>query len=921
MADYQSTAVLSAGGYNVGALSNVAELSDGSLVYLAAPVTTAPAANQYLYVYRSTDKGQSFNYHSKMRWDTFSGYSYASIAISANGMKIAIICFRSFNLVLCGMDFSIVPQGAIKDDMVNGGSGYWAMINLGTDSNAAPFSILFASDNNVYISYYFFHNYSSQDDEYHSYYASYTYGAASPVFNYWNNNDVSMYSTEYAAYTIVEYGGKVIFVSSQKTASVPLGTASLGVYGITTTSGPLITAAPHSDGFLYVLTRYSPYQYRLWKTNNVSASITLTAVDGAIISLSNTGYEILGMQIGQDNNIWIFYRLNALSTAGGTYVRVINTAGVSLGEWQLVANTTGIQMINGSSRQMYYNRFSSSLNTNKTVSIVTSFNSVGSGVTSMYAWTRSFNAAPNAPVGLTNGRGTWAWFNSNPTYSWTFSDPDGGPQGYWQLQRSSDNWATVDYDVGTVAGTANSHTIGWSNQGAQYVRVRTADPSGVWGPWSYDGYNVDTVGPTGNSSASTRYLNVAVGGTFRVQITGVADALSGIYQIQFPVWTSSNGQDDIRWYVGVNAGGGTWYFDVPIANHGNAEGLYLCDPYIIDNANNSISTGTIQTYVDRTAPATPTQMNGILYATSNGVSWSAFSDGANSSGLLLTTLTLQKWNGSTWVTESGFPKSVVGLTYSFTGLTPGTQYRWGVTYTDNASNTSVLNYTTFTTNTYAVSTINNLTSTGSILNQRPKFRITPTDANDSTLTDFQIQISTSNLFASTIIDATRSVKPSDWSTAAAVPSGTAIAYVPPSNLGTGNLYVRSRANDGKEWGTWSTAVSFTITAVSWVTTIAADDTAISKRTVDEIRTKVNVVRQARGLAPVVWTDSVITDWNGVTPTNIRTAHLIELRQAITDIYTALFASVPTWSTDPIIDTTINRKGQHWIDLRTILAAA
>ncbi|MGQ7886869.1 DNRLRE domain-containing protein [Paenibacillus sp. WC2504] len=537
------------------------------------------------------------------------------------------------------------------------------------------------------------------------------------------------------------------------------------------------------------------------------------------------------------------------------------------------------------------------------------------------------NQPPNAPIITYPPANTWI-NTKTPLVQWNFIDSDPGDyQSQYWIQLVNSAYNAVLADTGWLTGNVRSWQMpaGWINaDGNYYLRMMVRDSAGANSlpgtgtPGDTTFYNVyfgvDTTPPTIGGVSPGVYTKNA---TQRMLVMGVSDNVA-IDRVDAYILNRAQN----AWsgpFICSNAGGGTWYYDFNAAYEG--DGYHTVVFWAYDEVNNGTQSVPTFIHYDASVPAAPTQTNGILYATSNGITWSAFNDGANSSGLLLTTLTLQKWNGSTWVTESGFPKSVVGLTYSFTGLTPGTQYRWGVTYTDNASNTSTLNYTTFTTNSYAVSTINNLTPSGSVLNQRPKFRITPTDANDSTLTDFQIQISTSNSFASTIIDATRSIKPSDWSTAATVPSGTAIAYSPLSNLGTGSLYVRSRANDGKEWGMWSTVVNFTISAVTWATTIAAEDTAISKRTVDEIRIKVNAVRQARGLAPVVWTDSTITDWNGLSPTNVRAMHLIELRQAITDIYTALFVTAPNWSSDPIIDTTINRKGQHWIDLRTALALA
>jgi hypothetical protein len=541
-------------------------------------------------------------------------------------------------------------------------------------------------------------------------------------------------------------------------------------------------------------------------------------------------------------------------------------------------------------------------------------------------WTTYYetvNQAPNAPIPQYPLYGV-NYNSSTVQMGWVHQDPDGNPQSAWRAQISRNSAFTdVILDTGKVLNSNQSWEFYGIPDGVYYYRIQTWDSFDVMGPYNVVGdgqsFRIDTVLPSATGVSVPQYLPLA-SGTFRVWAYGVADNASGINRVQFPTCnvTVSGGATWI-WFDGIKNGAtNDWYCDIPLSSFANAEGSYYTDPYVYDNAGNLFNPGRIYTWIDRTKPTAPAQTNGILYAASNGVSWSAFNDGPATSGLLLTTLYLQKWNGSTWVNEPTFPKSVTGLTYSFTGLTPGTQYRWGVTYTDNAANVSTLNYTTFTTNSYAISTITNLASSGSIMNQKPRVRFTVTDANNATLTDFQIQISTVNTFASTIIDTKPSVSVIGWSGQSAG-SGSTVWYTPQVNIGVGTLYIRVRAFDGIEWGTWSTTISVTVKAVSWPTTVSAADTAVSKRTVDSIRVEVNNVRQARGLAAAVWTDSVVNDWNNASPTQVKATHVIELRQAIVDIYSALGIVSPTW-TDNILSSSVARKGTHWIDLRNAIIA-
>lgn len=548
----------------------------------------------------------------------------------------------------------------------------------------------------------------------------------------------------------------------------------------------------------------------------------------------------------------------------------------------------------------------------------------------MWSDVKVLNAAPNAPT-ITSPTSGQKVNTRTPTITWTFSDPDAGnTQSAFNVQIVNSAYSAILWDSGWISSSATSYALpagAITADGTYYVRMMVKDNSGVVntangrGPDpSFDNiqFIVDTVLPTGSrADANPRYLNASN----KTAVTFTVNAADNVLlnNVQFAVWGDSGGQNDIVWYNGTNNGNGTWSKTVNFNSHdGGIDQHYNVHVYAYDQAGNSANIAIYDVWVDTRNPDAPTQTNGVLYATSNGVSWTAFSDGAASSGLLLTTMNLQSWNGSAWVNVATYPKSVTGITHSFTGLTPGTQYRWGVTYTDNSSNVSTLNYTTFTTNTYSVTTTVNLASAGSILNQKPKIKFTATDANDATLSNFQIQISTVNTFASTVLDTTSSVVAAGWG-ATSLSSGGTNSYTPQVNLPVGTLYVRMRAYDGKDWGTWSATITMIIKAISWPTTIADADTAISKRTIDNIRIEINNVRQARGLAVANWTDSVIKDWNDPARTSIRMGHLIEIRQAIVDIYSALSLIAPTW-TDNIISTSTVRKGKHWSELRTYLAA-
>ncbi|RTE09296.1 fibronectin type III domain-containing protein [Paenibacillus whitsoniae] len=743
---------------------------------------------------------------------------------------------------------------------------------------------------------------------------TYTYslyqGTWNGTFSLWRT---SSYTPQYGMAEPVELGGYVYY-PVYSYPNYMIGKIDSNAMTYTEIAYPSVASASPVGGQLFV----NPTDNKLYHVilTNSGGTITINRFDGS--SWTQTLSTTLGVagsyyyhyMMDSSGTIHIYFIITGGST-GTVYYKTITNNG-----------TVGNAPILIGSTYTTYNGFVKHSNGSVGYSPIVGA-SYRASSTGARVFTYVANTAPNAPT-VTSPT---AYANTRtPTISWTFSDPDSGDtQAGFAVSIVNSSYTVQLWDSGYIAGAATSYTIPAgviTADGNYYFRVKVWDASGTVniangaGPDpNFGGRSTPTLIDTVIPNQPTHTIGTVTGTTAAITFSAFSDPVPSSGQAGGAYVCVDNAAGNTRIQTTQMAVGQTSYTITGLT----ANTQYRVYVVYQDNAGNwGIPSAASTVTTDTLAPNAPTQTNGVVYATSNGVSWSAFNDPAPSSGLLLTTLYLQQWNGSSWINVSGYPKSVVGLTNNMTGLTPATQYRWGVTYTDNAGNVSTLNYTTFTTNSYSVSTSVNLSALGYTLNKRPKFKFTVTDANDATLTNFQIQVSAVNDFSSTLIDTTSSAVSAGWS-ATSLPSGSIGYYTPQADLSTGTRYVRIRAYDGKDWGTWSATAAFTIQAVSWPTVIVADDTAISKRTIDDLRTKVNAIRQARGLAAAAWTDTSIQDWtNGASATNVRAVHLIELRQAITDIYTVLSTAAPSWAPDTVIDTTKNRKGQHWLDLRTAL---
>jgi len=135
----------------------------------------------------------------------------------------------------------------------------------------------------------------------------------------------------------------------------------------------------------------------------------------------------------------------------------------------------------------------------------------------------------------------------------------------------------------------NPWLIDWDTRFNMWIRA--VDYAGNAGPWS-DMFSVirDTTPPT---ATSCEIKNITASG-YDVYVYGVTDNVSGVNRVQFPTWTSSNGQDDIQSDWGNNtsargtlqADGTTWVYRVNRSAHKNEFGTYNTHVYVYDNVGN-----------------------------------------------------------------------------------------------------------------------------------------------------------------------------------------------------------------------------------------------------------------------------------------------------------------------------------------------
>ena len=105
-------------------------------------------------------------------------------------------------------------------------------------------------------------------------------------------------------------------------------------------------------------------------------------------------------------------------------------------------------------------------------------------------------------------------------------------------------------------------------------------------------------------------------GTFDVVISNVSSNV-GLKEVQVPIWSVKNGQDDLKWYKAVKQSDGTYKTSVKISDHKNDRGEYLIHLYYVTDSGKQIGVGgtttTVESALTTSNPSKPSIPNSGVY--------------------------------------------------------------------------------------------------------------------------------------------------------------------------------------------------------------------------------------------------------------------------------------------------------------------
>jgi len=129
-------------------------------------------------------------------------------------------------------------------------------------------------------------------------------------------------------------------------------------------------------------------------------------------------------------------------------------------------------------------------------------------------------------------------------------------------------------------------------------------------------------------------------------------------------------------------------------------------------------------------------------------------------------------------------------------------------------------------------------------------------------------------------------------------------------------YFEVRAYNASGVSSPSNRVNGVASGLPFTDTLSSGLTPIRVVHIAEIRSRINALRAARGLAAISWTDTVLTV--GVTP--MRAVHITQMRTALNQVYTALGRTPPAYTDSSLSAGTTPIKVAHLNELRAAIQA-
>ena len=170
------------------------------------------------------------------------------------------------------------------------------------------------------------------------------------------------------------------------------------------------------------------------------------------------------------------------------------------------------------------------------------------------------------------------------------------------------------------------HKASKQADGSYRVTIKASDHKHSTGKYRADAYLIDNAGnrqyltetvvevSETKSSGSISILNNNGVGGFDVLITDVYSP-KGVRTVQVPIWSETDGQDDIRWYEATRQVDGSYKVNVQVADHKYSTGTYNVHLYYIQNDGSQIGVGATQTKVVLSEPKADLAITGLNNAT------------------------------------------------------------------------------------------------------------------------------------------------------------------------------------------------------------------------------------------------------------------------------------------------------------------